>query len=66
MTDQQCATVTATIAKHPDVPTKIAALRTRMQAGELDRQAMQAEMQKIYSAIGLDRPSRERARSVSV
>ena len=54
VTDQQCAKVTATIAKHPDVPTKIAALRTRMQAGELDRQAMQAEMQKIYSAIGLD------------
>jgi HlyD family secretion protein len=54
VTDQQCATVTATIAKHPDVPTKIAALRTRMQAGELDRQAMQAEIQKIYSAIGLD------------
>jgi len=54
VTGQQCATVTATIAKHPDVPTRIAALRTRMQAGELDRQALQAEMQKIYSAIGLD------------
>ncbi len=54
VTDQQCATVTATIAKHPDVPAKIAALRTRMQGGDLDRQAMQAESQKIYSAIGLD------------
>ncbi len=54
VTDKQCETVTATIAKHPDVPGKIAALRTRMQAGELDRQAMQAETQKIYSAIGVD------------
>jgi len=54
VTDKQCETVTAAIAKHPDVPGKIAALRTRMQAGELDRQAMQAETQKIYSAIGVD------------
>jgi HlyD family secretion protein len=54
VTDKQCETVTATIAKHPDVPGKIAALRTRVQSGELDRQAMQAEMQKIYSAIGVD------------
>src|SRR5687768_3310882 len=55
VTDKQCEAVTAAIAKHPDVPGKIAALRTRMQAGELDRQAMQAETQKIYSAIGVDR-----------
>src|SRR5688572_460410 len=54
VTDKQCEAVTAAIAKHPDVPGKIAALRTRMQAGELDRQAMQAETQKIYSAIGVD------------
>ncbi|HYN80332.1 MAG TPA: efflux RND transporter periplasmic adaptor subunit [Gemmatimonadaceae bacterium] len=53
VTDKQCEAVTATIAKHPDVPGKIAALRTRMQAGELDRQAMQAETQKIYSTIGV-------------
>lgn len=54
VTDKQCEAVTAAIAKHPDVPGKIAALRTRMQSGELDRQAMQAETQKIYSAIGVD------------
>ena len=57
--------MTATIAKHPDVPTKIAALRSRMQAGELDRQAMQAETQKSFSNR-LDPASRERAHSVSV
>jgi hypothetical protein len=46
--------VTATLAKHPDVQTKIADLRARVMSGELDRQAMQGEMQKIYTGVGLD------------
>ncbi|MEP6905212.1 MAG: efflux RND transporter periplasmic adaptor subunit [Gemmatimonadales bacterium] len=54
ITDKQCQAVTATLAKHPEVQAKIADLRTRMQSGELDRQAMQAEQKKIYSAIGLN------------
>jgi len=54
VTAQQCTDITAALAKKPEVQTKIAALRTQMQAGELDRQGMQAEMQKIYSAAGLD------------
>jgi HlyD family secretion protein len=54
VTDEQCAKVTAALAKHPDVQTKIQDLRTKMQNGELDRQAMQAESQKIYSAAGID------------
>ena len=54
VTDAQCAAVTATLAKHPEVQTKIADLRTRVTSGELDRQAMQGEMQKIYTAVGLD------------
>ena len=54
VTDEQCQKVTATLAKHPDVQTKIGDLRTRMMNGELDRQTMQAEMQKIYSAAGVD------------
>lgn len=54
VTDKQCTGVTAALAKRPDVQTQIGTLRTRMQAGELDRQAMQAEMQKIYTAAGLD------------
>jgi len=54
VTDAQCAAVTATLAKHPDVQTKIADLRTKVMSGELDRQAMQGEMQKIYTAAGLD------------
>lgn len=54
VTDKQCQQVTATLAKHPDVQTKIAGLRTKMRNGELDREAMQAESQKIYSAAGVD------------
>ena len=54
VTDKQCQAVTATLAKHPEVQTRISDLRTRMMSGEIDRQAMQAEMQKIYTGIGLD------------
>src|SRR4029079_15272654 len=54
VTDEQCAKVTAALAKHPEVQTKIQDLRTKMMNGEIDRQAMQAESQKIYSAAGVD------------
>lgn len=54
VTDEQCAKVTAALAKHPEVQTKIQDLRTKMMNGEMDRQAMQAESQKIYSAAGVD------------
>jgi HlyD family secretion protein len=54
VTDKQCADVTAAMAKHPDVQTKLTDLRNRMMNGEIDRQTMQAESQKIYSGIGLD------------
>ena len=54
VTDQQCKVVTDSLAKHPDVAKKIADLRTKMMDGEMDRQAMQAESQKIYASAGLD------------
>ncbi len=54
VTDQQCQKVTADLAKHPEVQTKIAELRTKMMNGEIDREAMQAESQKIYKAAGVD------------
>ena len=54
VTDDQCQKVTAALAKHPDVQTKLSDLRTKMMNGELDRQAMQAESQKIYASVGLD------------
>jgi HlyD family secretion protein len=54
VTDAQCAKVTETLAKHPETQKQIADLRAKIQSGEMDRQAMQAESQKIYSAVGLD------------
>ena len=60
LTDAQCKTVADSLAKHPDVQKKIADLRTRMMNGELDREAMQAESQKIYAGLKLD-PSVVRA-----
>ncbi len=54
VTDKQCQAVTAAMTKHPEVQGKISDLRARMMSGELDRQAMQAEMKKIYTVIGLD------------
>jgi HlyD family secretion protein len=54
VTDKQCEAVTAALAKHPEVQTQLSALRGRMQSGEIDRQGMQAESQKIYASIGLD------------
>jgi len=54
VTDAQCQKITATLAKHPEVQKQLQDLRTKMMNGELDRQAMQAESQKIYSAAGVD------------
>ena len=54
VTDEQCRKVTDALAKHPDVQAKLSDLRTKMMNGEMDRQAMQAESQKIYAAAGLD------------
>jgi HlyD family secretion protein len=54
VTDDQCKKITAELARHPEVQTKIQDLRTKLMNGELDRQAMQAESQKIYAAAGMD------------
>ncbi len=54
VTDQQCAAVTAALARSPDTQKKLGALRERMRSGELDRQAVQAESQKLYAAIKVD------------
>jgi HlyD family secretion protein len=54
VTDEQCQKITATLAKHPEVQKQLQDLRAKMMNGELDRQAMQAESQKIYSAAGVD------------
>ena len=54
VSDKDCDAVKAAFAKHPDTEQKLAALRTRVQSGELDFQAMRTESQKIYEAAGVD------------
>lgn len=54
VTDKECEAVTAAFAKHPDAEQKLAALRGRVQSGEIDFQQMRAESQKIYETVGVD------------
>ena len=54
VTDEQCVAITAALAKKPEVQTKIAELRTKMMNGEIEREAMQAETQKLYASAGVD------------
>ncbi len=54
VSDKDCDAVKAAFAKHPDAEQKLAGLRSRVQSGELDFQAVRAESQKIYESIGLD------------
>ncbi|HEX5577979.1 MAG TPA: efflux RND transporter periplasmic adaptor subunit, partial [Gemmatimonadaceae bacterium] len=54
VTAEQCAQITAALAKKPEVQKQLDDLRAKMMSGDLDRQAMQAETQKIYSAAGVD------------
>lgn len=54
VTDKQCADVKAAMDKKPNEVKKLDGLRDRMRSGELDRNAMRDEQQKIYAAIGVD------------
>jgi HlyD family secretion protein len=54
VTDKDCAAVTAAFAKKPAEQAKLDALRQKMMSGEMDRDAMRAESQKIYAAVGVD------------
>ena len=54
VTDAQCATVTAALAKKPAEAAKLDALRQQMMSGELDRDAMRTQSQAIYTALGVD------------
>ncbi len=53
-TPEQCAQVTAALAKDPAVQKQLADLRSKMMAGEIEREAMQAESQKLYASAGVD------------
>ncbi|MEX2155023.1 MAG: efflux RND transporter periplasmic adaptor subunit [Gemmatimonadaceae bacterium] len=54
VTDKQCADVKTVMDKKPNEAKKLDGLRERMRSGELDRNAMRDEQQKIYAAIGVD------------
>jgi HlyD family secretion protein len=54
VTDAQCATVTAALAKKPAEAAKLDALRQQMMDGQLDRDAMRQQTQAIYAAVGVD------------
>ena len=54
VTDAQCKTVAAAFAKKPADKAKLDGLRQQMMSGTMDRQAMRAESEKIYAAVGVD------------
>ena len=54
VTDKQCADVRTAMEKKPAEVKKLDALRDRVRSGELDRNAMREESQKIYAALGVD------------
>jgi HlyD family secretion protein len=54
VTDKECAAVTAAMAKKPAQQAKLDSLRQQMMSGAIDRDAMRAETQKIYGAMGVD------------
>src|SRR4029079_1528335 len=54
VTDKECDAVTAAMKKKPAEQAKLDSLRQKMMSGEIDRDAMRAETQKIYTAMGVD------------
>ncbi len=54
VTEKDCKAVSAALAKKPAERAKLDGLRQQMMNGVLDRQAMRAESEKIYAAVGVD------------
>jgi hypothetical protein len=54
VSDKDCAAVKTAMDKKPGETKKLEALRERMRSGEIDRNAMREESQKIYAALGVD------------
>ena len=54
VTETDCKTVAAAFAKKPAEKAKLDALRQQMMSGTMDRQAMRAESERIYAAVGVD------------
>ena len=54
VTDKECDSVTALMKKKPAEQARLDSLRQQMMSGAIDRDAMRAETQKIYAAMGVD------------
>jgi hypothetical protein len=54
VSDADCKAVTAAFAKKPAEKAKLDGLRAQMTSGAMDRDAMRAESQRIYAAVGVD------------
>ena len=54
VSDADCAKITSAFKKKPAEQKKLDDMRARMMSGTVDRQAMRAEMEKIYAAVGVD------------
>jgi len=54
VTDKECDAVTAAMKKKPAEQARLDSLRQQMMSGAIDRDAMRAETQKIYAAMGVD------------
>jgi hypothetical protein len=54
VSDADCKAVTAAFAKKPAEKAKLDGLRAQMMSGSMDRDAMRAESQRIYAAVGVD------------
>ena len=54
VSDKDCAAVKTAMDKKPAEAKKLDVLRDKMRSGEIDRDAMRAESQMIYAALGVD------------
>jgi HlyD family secretion protein len=54
VSDKECAAVKTAMDKKPGEVKKLDALRERMRSGEIDRNALREESQKIYATLGVD------------
>ena len=54
VSDKECAAVKTAMDKKPAEVKKLDALRERVRSGEIDRNAMREESQKIYATLGVD------------
>lgn len=54
VSDADCKKVSDAMAAKPEVARQLAALRQKMQSGEIDMAALRQESQKAYAALGVD------------